>query len=200
MKRVVDEAYYTYSVYTAMSSGIAVKCPHCGGLGVVTADARQAYFQCQNCGASRLKERTVYRYDVHNQCSACGRYYRVDVTNKSQAHFRMLRVACPYCGQQMAGRVHKTAEASYYLGEIKNAREPFFEMELWFVASFDGKLVWALNREHLAYLIHYLSASLRQKPAGYRALKTQADHLPTFMKRAKNRNKIVRLLKKLQEQ
>ncbi len=28
---------------------------------------------------------------------------------------------------------------------------------------------------------------------------TQADHLPTFMKTAKNRERIVKLLKKLQE-
>ena len=54
------------------------------------------------------------------------------------------------------------------------------------------------NREHLAYLIDYLSADLREKPLG-RAKKTQADHLPAFMKTAKNRERIVKLLKKLQE-
>lgn len=101
MKRIVDEPYGTYSVYTVMASGIAVKCPHCGGLGVVTADERQAYFHCQSCGAARTKERALYRYDVHNHCPTCGRYYRVDVTQKDQEHFRMLRVSCPYCGQYM---------------------------------------------------------------------------------------------------
>ena len=30
--------------------------------------------------------------------------------------------------------------------------------------------------------------------------KTQADHLPTFMKTAKNRERIVKLLKKMQEE
>ena len=38
----------------------------------------------------------------------------------------------------------------------------------------------------------------REKPMG-RAKMTQADHLPTFMKTAKNRERIVKLLKKLQE-
>ena len=56
-----------------------------------------------------------------------------------------------------------------------------------------------LNREHLAYLIGYLSADLREKPLG-RAKMTQADHLPTFMKTAKNRERIVKLLKKMQEE
>ena len=63
---------------------------------------------------------------------------------------------------------------------------------------FQGKSVWALKREHLAYLIGYLSADLWEKPSGS-PKKTQADHLPTFMKTAKNRERIVKLLKKLQE-
>ena len=62
-----------------------------------------------------------------------------------------------------------------------------------------GKPVWSLNREHLAYLIDYLSADLREKPLGI-PRKTQADHLPTFMKTAKNRERIVKLLKKMQEE
>ncbi|WP_040646670.1 hypothetical protein [Pseudoflavonifractor capillosus] len=52
--------------------------------------------------------------------------------------------------------------------------------------------------ESIAYLIDYLSADLREKPSGSQK-KTQADHLPTFMKTAKNRERIVKLLKKLQE-
>ena len=98
----------------------------------------------------------------------------------------------------MSGEVHKTAEAFSYIGEIRDGREPYFRLELWFLTSFQGKSVWALNREHLAYLIGYLSADLREKPPG-RAKMTQADHLPTFMKTAKNRERIVKLLKKLQE-
>lgn len=66
------------------------------------------------------------------------------------------------------------------------------------MTSFQGKPVWALNREHLAYLIGYLSAGLREKPPG-RANMTQTDHLPTFMKTAKNRERIVKLLRQMQE-
>ena len=98
----------------------------------------------------------------------------------------------------MPGEVHKTAEAFSYIGEIRDGREPYFGLELWFLTSFQGKPVWALNREHLAYLIGYLSADLREKPMG-RAKMTQADHLPTFMKTAKNRERIVKLLRQMQE-
>ena len=175
MSRIVDKPYFTYSAYNALTSGIQVKCPKCHGAGVVTADEDNAYFRCLSCGHQETRDRTIYRYDVHNQCKNCGRYYRVDIEDEERKHFSVLHVACPYCG-----------------------REPYFGLELWFLTSFQGKPVWALNREHLAYLINYLSADLREKPMG-RAKMTQADHLPTFMKTAKNRERIVKLLKKLQE-
>jgi len=103
-----------------------------------------------------------------------------------------------YCGATMPGAVHKTAEAFSYGAEIQGGKDPWFGLELWFLTSFQGKPVWAINQEHLAYLIDYLSADLREKPSGSQK-KTQADHLPTFMKTAKNRERIVKLLKKLQE-
>lgn len=199
MNRIVDEPYFTHSAYSALTSGIQVKCPKCQGLGTVTADHGTAWFRCTNCDYRSEKERTVYRYDVHNQCKNCGRYYRVEIEDEAKQHFSVLRVACPYCKTMMPGTVYKTAEAISYTGEIENGREPFFGLELWFLTSFQGKMVWALNRGHLAYLIDYLSADLRDKPAGIQTMKTQADHLPTFMKTAKNRERIVKLLKKMQE-
>ncbi|MFR0767223.1 MAG: hypothetical protein ACLSHF_09745 [[Eubacterium] siraeum] len=198
MSRIVDEPYFTYSAYNALTTGIQVKCPKCQGPGIVTADQNNAYFRCLRCGHRETCDRTVYRYDVHNQCRSCGRYYRVDIKDEARQHFPVLRVACPYCGTTMPGEVHKTAEAYSYIGEIENGREPFFGLELWFLTFFQDKPVWAVNREHLAYLIDYLSACLREKPLGS-PKKTQADHLPTFMKTAKNRERIVKLLKKLQE-
>ena len=58
--------------------------------------------------------------------------------------------------------------------------------------------IWALNREHLTYLIDYLSADLREKPSGENTtMRTQADMLPAFFKTAKNREGIIKCLEKL---
>lgn len=116
---------------------------------------------------------------------------------KKSQHFSVLTVACPYCGTAMTGAVHKTAQAYSYIASIANGREPFFGFELWFLTHFQGRAIWALNKEHLNYLIDYLVATQRQKPATY-PLKTQSDHLPTFMKTAKNRERIVKLLVQMQ--
>lgn len=199
MKRIKDEPYFTHSVYSAFTTGIQVKCPKCHGMDIVTADEKSAYFKCINCGYQAEKERTVHRYDVHNQCKNCGRYYRVDIEDPAKQHFSALHVKCPYCGTMMSGEVHKTAEAFSYAAEINKGKEPWFGLELWFLTSFQGKPIWAINGEHLTYLIDYLSADLREKPMGRRK-KTQSDHLPTFMKTAKNRERIVKLLEKMQEE
>ncbi len=198
MKRTVDRNYFVNSTSAAFSTGIAVKCPKCQGLGVVKTDGYKAYFKCPNCATALTKERTNYRCDVHNQCPKCGRYYRVDIAEESKQHFPALRVACPFCGHMTAGKVHRTRQGFTYYSEVQNGREPFFGFELWFLAYLGRKAVWALNREHLNYLIDYLSADLRQKPAGYFSQHAQADHLPTFMKTAKNRERIVKLLQGMQ--
>ena len=197
MQRYVDKPYLTYSAYNAMSVGIMVKCPRCHKAGVVKVDGNMAYFVCHSCTCQQTRDRTVYRYDVHNQCKNCGRYYRVDIEDKKSQHFSVLTVACPYCGTAMTGAVHKTAQAYSYIASIANGREPFFGFELWFLTHFQGRAIWALNKEHLNYLIDYLAATQRQKPATY-PLKTQSDHLPTFMKTAKNLERIVKLLVQMQ--
>ena len=198
MRRTIDEAYFKYSVYSAMESGMQVKCPKCQGLGMIVADDDNVYFKCTSCGHQKSYNRTIYRYDVNNKCINCGRYYRVDIEDKTKQHFSTLNVLCPYCGTQMQGKVHKTAEPFTCTAEIQGGREPYFGLELWFLTFFQGKPVWALNREHLEYLIKYLSANLRLKPYNITGM-SQSDHLPTFMKTAKNRERIVKLLKKMQE-
>lgn len=199
MRRTIDKPYYTYTVTAAVRSGLYAKCPKCNGSGIITADDDFAYFKCMNCGNSKTKERRIYLCKAENQCDRYGRYYRVSISDSSKQHFPMLHVACPYCGYVMSGKVLKSAKGVRYAGEIRNGCEPFFGFELWFLTECCGKPVWALNREHLAYLIDYLSADLREAPSVYGTMRTQADQLPAFMKTAKNWDRIIKCLKNMQE-
>lgn len=200
MKRFTDEEYGKYSVYTVMQTGIDVKCPNCGKRGIVSKQEGSYQFVCTGCNKSMKTERFQYRYDVENHCENCGRYYRVDVTKEEETkrNYPTLWVNCSYCGHRMPGKVQKKKKGYCgYYGQVKEGYESIFGLELWFLTSFDNKPIWALNREHLAYLIEYLSAELREDPVTGR--RTQADELPTFMKLGKNRDKIVKLLKQMQE-
>lgn len=101
-----------------------------------------------------------------------------------------ITVVCPKCGK--AGTVHfdRTCNAAY------------FHYPLYFQGSYRGEIVWALNREHLQYLIDYLSADIRTVSFEFYetngTMRSQSDMLPTFMKTAKNREGIVELLTRLQ--
>ena len=200
MKRVRDERYGKYLACTVIKTGIDVKCPTCSKHGIVSKEKGIYQFRCTDCNKSMKTEEFRYHYSVQNQCEDCGRYYRVDLTEKAQKKYPALYVGCPYCGYLMQGKVQKTKKGYYGIYEqIRNGCESIFGLELWFLSSFDGKVVWALNREHLAYLIEYLSAELREDPNPMGTMRTQADNLPTFMKLGKNRDKIVKILKRMQE-
>ena len=198
MSRIIDEPYFTYSAYNALTSGIQVKCPKCHGAGVVTADDENAYFRCLSCGHRMTQDRTIYRYDVHNQCKTAADTTGLILKIRQSSTFPSLHVACPYCGTTMSGEVHKTAEAFSYIGEIRDGREPYFGLELWLLTSFQGKASLGAQ-PGASCLSDWLSQCRFAGKADGKSEKTQADHLPTFMKTAKNRERIVKLLKKLQE-
>ena len=77
--RMVDQPYGTYSVYSALKTGLCVTCPRCGGMGLVTYREGQYRFQCAACGHARAKQLSGYRFRVQNLCQSCGRYYNVPI-------------------------------------------------------------------------------------------------------------------------
>ncbi len=196
MKRFTDFPYCSFTVYSvSKTTGIYVKCPECGGKGVVTVNDG-AHFKCFHCGSVKEKSLTDYRESVHAHCKRCGKYFRQEVT--SYGNCGAAHVTCPECGAVMSERVKRVQvqNGSYFSAEIHNTSEPFFGFELWYSGEFKGKYVWALNPEHLDYLIEYLGADIREKRD---PMKTQSDHLPRFMKLAKNREDIVRKLVQMRE-
>ncbi|MDR1162469.1 MAG: hypothetical protein LBM17_01340 [Candidatus Accumulibacter sp.] len=196
VKRFVDKPYYGFSTFAVNGSGIAVRCLKCGGMGLVTLENDIVWFRCTVCGERQSKSKFGRQFDVHAQCEECGRYFRADSANENAQYFTKLHVACPSCGALTVGTVHLTKHKWWTYGEVRDGKEPHFGYPLYFQGSFGGKLIWAVNREHLQYMIDYLEADLREKPSG--AKKGQADHMPTFMKLAKNRTGIVKVLRKMQ--
>ena len=75
-----------------MESEMQVKCPKCQGIGMIGADNYNVYFKCTSCSHQKSYDRTIYRYDVNNKCMNCGRYYRVDIEDKTKWHFSVLNV------------------------------------------------------------------------------------------------------------
>ncbi len=200
-KRFHDVPYHTFSFWTNMT----VVCPKCSKAGTVHLDKEHhiALFQCNSCYTERktmLSRNNAF--EVNAQCTSTGKYFRISIPN-DKIHGQKARVKCPYCEEFVIGDVSYTKKQQYVVFEdIRHAEDPYFHYPLYFQANYRGKTIWALNREHLQYLIDYLSADIRTVQSDfhetYKTMRSQSDMLPAFMKTAKNRDGIVKLLTKLQ--
>ena len=200
VKRFNDVPYHTFSFWTDMT----VVCPKCGKAGTVhfNPDSGKAQFQCKSCYA---KQEAVSggsdAFEVTAQCTSTGKYFRAFLP-KNSIHGPKAKVICPYCKEIVTGDVDTSIRQHMVFQDIRHAEDPYFHYPFYFKASYRGKLIWAFNREHLQYLIDYLSADLRTVQPDfyqtYNTMRSQSDMLPAFMKTAKNRESIVKLLLKLQ--
>lgn len=200
VKRFNDVPYHTFSFWTT----IMVVCPKCKKAGTVHFDkeCNTALFQCESCYMERKSMSGNAAFEVTARCTSTGKYFRILMPD-SKICGQKIRVKCPYCEESVIGDVSDTKKHQYVVYEdIRDAKDPYFHYPLYFQASYRGKIIWALNREHLQYLIDYLSADIRTVPFDFyktcKTMRSQSDMLPAFMKTAKNRNGIVKLLIKLQ--
>lgn len=74
--------------------------------------------------------------------------------------------------------------------------DPFFGLPLWLQAPCCGRTLWAYNGEHLGTLAGYVSAGLREE-AQPRAGYTMVEILPRWMKLAKHRREVLRVVDRL---
>ena len=200
--RFYDLSYHAFP----QSDDITVVCPDCGRAGTVCFDRERgvAVFRCSGCFRRR---ETVpdggHTFEITAQCSRTGRYFRATAP-RGKVRGQRVWVRCPVCGELVLGEAAKgEAPRGVVLSDIRYGEDPYFHYPLYFQADYRGKTVWAQNRAHLQYLIDYLSAELRTVRPGfgrtYGTMRAQSDRLPAFMKTAKNREGMVKLLTRLQK-
>lgn len=75
--------------------------------------------------------------------------------------------------------------------------DPYFGYPLLLQTSVAGQVLWAYNEQHLIHLRDYIAADLRERPANGKW--SMVARLPAWMKLAKNRSKVLRGLRELEE-
>ncbi len=204
-ERFVDVPMFTYTP----SSEILVVCPKCGSEGTVSFNRFSgiAKFDCSSCyDHMEVQPGLDERFKVVGQCTSTGRFFNEYLPGE-KIHGQKLRMKCPYCDEEVVCDVEDRSRGNYiWYADVQDGFDPFFHLPLLLQVEFRGNIVWAVDREHLQYLIDYLSADLRiSHPQGaanaarYGRLQTQSSTIPRFMKTAKNRDALVRKLRKLQE-
>lgn len=113
------------------------------------------------------------------------------VTFPAYIMFAPKRLACRHCGYVKDTEKGLSAPNRTWA----SLHDPYFDAPLWLQTSCCGEVLWAYNREHLDALEDFVGAELRDAyPNG-----TMASRLPAWLKSAKNREDVLKGIRKLRE-
>jgi hypothetical protein len=124
------------------------------------------------------------------RCSKCAKV-TIDLNrqNASLGWRSPRKVVCPNCSYY---KVWTGDSISY-----GDNHDWYFRLPLWLQTPCCGNILWAYNEYHLNFLEDYVGSVLRERHPNKN--KTLASRLPTWIKEAKNREEIIKCIRKLRE-
>lgn len=199
----LDERYtdpgYSIGGYFVAPETILVICPKCDGPADVLSenDDGAARLSCRRCPHREHTDNTAHRHGLHFSvtrppCPRCGAAF-TDKGYKWGAKSTGLpvrgRLHCTMC------RPNKRWEWRAPVFELAEGCDPYFRLPLFLRQQVAGKEIWALNVRHLLDLRAYLGAQLRERRFPWTL--TAMKRLPSWMKAASMRPKVIRALEKM---
>src|SRR5450755_83024 len=138
--------------------------------------AERMYVCCPKC----RQPACVMRIPVDEEQIRSGGFWRFYHT------FSPRKFSCLHCGSTRIWQEKMQRRSGPY--------DWYFRLPLWLQTPCCGEILWAFNDEHVQFLEHYVPAKQRIKfhEEGWVRNRTLASRLPTWMKRAKNRDEVVR--------
>jgi hypothetical protein len=113
--------------------------------------------------------------------------------------WKKLAMHCEACGDTC----EYEAQISFHAQHEGRMTDPVFGLSLWLQKEFRGDLFWAYNYEHLEILRRYIGAKLRERgiePRNtIRKNSAMLSRLPVFIKKAGNREALLKLTDELLE-
>ena len=137
-----------------------------------------------------------FRSEYLVRCPRCGECAQVvPLAGETLAAPVARRLVCAHCGltKDRGARTSKTRDQDAW----------YDQLELWLQTPCCGETLWAYNKEHLDFLEQYVAATLRERTrpdgTGHYAARnsTLTSRLPGWIKRARNRDDVLRCLSKL---
>lgn len=154
----------------------------------------------------RFRDQRSTEYDfigsIMVRCPGCEKAARVipapeDSDRGGRLLFRPRRLVCRGCGLTRAwsGRLVILPR-----GTAQPATDPYFGVPLWLQAETRHGWLWAYNREHLDLIRRFVQAPMRERAPWYDTgpKLTLVARLPAWIKRAKNRDEILRAVSRIQ--
>ena len=108
------------------------------------------------------------------------------LSRKLSAPHRVVCLSCVYRNDWHGGTIYIGASYDWY-----------FRLPLWLETECASETLWAYNRKHLEFIENYVRAKLRERTPNTN--KSLASRLPQWIKKAKNRDAVLKAVKKLKE-
>ena len=171
-----------------------VTCPECQKIAVVT-DKGGSKVRCEHCGFEKTSENLeLFVATVKLHCPNCG-----TPIEQRQGGLKekkdLCKVKCPECGEEYL------VKPQYKLYHKPNPIAPnglkcdsTFGLPYFFQENVRGNLFWARNMSHLQIMEDYIASDLREREG-----LTMVAKLPTCVKSKKNRELILKILRKWKE-
>jgi len=195
--RYVDEGYPLLHWATE----IEAICPQCGGVGIIHGNPHwkdwHATFMCQKCSHSMKTKRDPWHGPVlgvgKKPCGSCGyKWVRLEKKFDDIASVKKESTSapCPHCNADnvVPLKFTRTEPADH-------AIDPFLGLRLALIENTRHGVVWVYGADHLDHLKRYISAQLRE---GTISKWSYFSRLPTWIKAAKNREMVLKAIKKLE--
>ncbi len=185
-----------------ISEIINVVCPSCSKNAVIKEKRirengiyywrsnKEYSYECKNC-YTVIEHSKIHKYELKLNCPNCGKniMFKHQWTKKEMTE---ISISCKLCSETIKAKP-KTVEINAFW--YKNN---MVEFKYWYQLRFKDNLLWAVNKEHIEFLEDYVSADLRERyPKRYGMM--LAERLPKFIKNKKNRESLLKALKKLKE-
>ncbi|WP_300484931.1 hypothetical protein [Flavobacterium sp.] len=199
MKRFQDENKRAHH----FANEFQVKCPKCGTKATIkrTFSEKDQYerypiriLKCPGCHLYQEDTMIKYKATVNQYC--CNNVEKVKYESQLlNEKPQKIKVKCTSCNQikEFVPRIEEVHMC--FKTDENNVREWRFNTELWYQKTVRGNVFWAYNEAHIDYLEGYIAAGLRERNSQYNVGKTMVASLPKFVKDARNRDKLLKVIK-----
>lgn len=203
MERFQDESKWLGNFYNK----IFVKCPKCESRAIVKSVLKKdcecgkcitMIFECKHCFYKM--DEPIYQYVAYGKeyCNNCFEKFEYKSQPLKEEPL-MYKTKCPHCNFQedWKTKVYRARkEPKHDDGLVK---ECWYNLPLWFQKEVNDSIFWAYNQDHIDYLERYIQADLRERNSKMNVTSSLVSRLPQFVKAAKNREKLLKILRKWKE-
>jgi phage FluMu protein Com len=175
-----------------------VHCPKCTGHAYIKVPhfrmLTQAALTCSACFFTEdMAARVRFKPSGRVKCSHCDTFLVLEMEGQKSIP-SYVAVKCPKCLQQTKVSEHwEKYILKYHEG---GNLDPAFGLELWFQAIVKKQVIWAYNKQHLEAIRTYVEATLRERTTD-RFKMTMVEKLPNFIKYAKNRGEVLKVIDRM---